>query len=236
MRLTVDILRDFFLNLDFGLEVEDVTYSLSTGRSVVKVDRLIHLRKGMEVTFPEVLPDPAFNTRVLDTDSDALTLTVEGDATAYIDETLTIDPLFFLNGTPLKAAGEMQRVDLEKKYPMVYIAEVIRERFQPKMDALDRTADIRMFLIDQANWREWSTEQHYDITLSRLNNLAGVIMKAYRNEIGTFYAEETEFELINHVNFGTYQDGKGHTKMIFSDETSAVELNYDLNIFKSCKP
>jgi len=145
------------------------------------------------------------------------------------------NPYFFW-GTPINANVELSNTPSSQKYSFVFLKEIIRERVFNKKAALDREAEIRLFLLDSMDKENWHTKQFYSEVLVGLNKLAREVIKQLEKDIGNFFLDETDYNLINHADFGLLiQDQKGYIQSLFSDTLSGVELSFTLPIKIGCK-
>lgn len=145
------------------------------------------------------------------------------------------NPYFFW-GTPINANVELSNTPPSEKYSFVFLKEIIRERIFGKKQALDREAEIRLFLLDSIDKENWHTKEFYSEVLVGLNKLAREVIKQLEKDIANFYLDETDYNLINHGDFGLLiQDQKGYIKSLFLDTLSGVELSFTLPIHKDCK-
>jgi len=142
---------------------------------------------------------------------------------------------FFFWGTPINANVELANTPSSEKYSFVFLKEIIRERVFSKKAALDREAEIRLFLLDSMDKENWHTKQFYSEVLVGLNKLAREVMEQIGKDIANFYLDETDYNLINHGDFGLLiQDQKGYIQSLFSDTLSGVELSFTLPIKIGC--
>ena len=226
--MSVDILRKWFESgLDLNCVIESVSYNSSLNQSTLVLDDILHIRNDMVVTISNV------DFKVISSDESSNSIVLPGDLTG--ETNLTVEPLFFVNGTPLKVNGDNIHTPLDVKYPMVYVYELLREVVHRDNSPYLITAPgLRMFLLDDSNLNEWSQSDHLEKRVRGINRLFNRIVRDLKNDGCCFYTEETDIERIVEVNWGRYVDSKGHTKTIFNENTSGIEIKFDLVIFKNC--
>jgi hypothetical protein len=142
---------------------------------------------------------------------------------------ITLTSPYYLHGTTLAVNTELDKLDKDIKFPFIYCFEAIRERYYNEADSLiDRDADIRLFFLDNANFADWTTEEHYRNTIDGMRNLQQELIKKLNNHksVGLF----SDYEVINHVKFGVYTE-RGHERKIFNDNTSGVEILLTLPLY-----
>ena len=219
MKLTVDILQDFFSNgLDLSMVVSNVAYEGTN--SVATVDNLLHLRKGMKVNVSGT------DYSVTDTDRANRTFTVEADLTGATSA--TIEPLYYIHGKPVIVNGSIVPADVDTKYPMVYVEEPFTETFQSSLSAIDRESNLRIYFMDWSNNAEWETDQHYSDRIDGLNQLFERFKKNIIADRCRFFAENTTFTVTNITNL----TGAGGSSL-FHDNTSGLLIEATL-LIKIC--
>lgn len=217
MKEPYELIRDLVANTDLTVTVESASYNAGLDQTTMTVDTLLHLRQRMKITF-----DGVNYVDVVSVDRATKTLVVGGD---YSSETaFIVEPLFFINGTPLMANAEIERAGVETKYPMAYLYEVIREDIQPFRKT--RQFVVRMFMIDNTLGMQWQTVDHYQNLLKGLRALANRLIARYLEQQRPGLQEDFEFTYVNHVNWGKFMTDKGHVAKIFQDDLSAVELTF----------
>jgi hypothetical protein len=145
----------------------------------------------------------------------------------------TVPNPFYFHGTPILTNAHINGAKESDKIPMIYLYEILKEKDKSPNNRIVRESDLRLFFLDSANFDEWSTDDHYSKRLLGLNNLVDAFEEAARLYSCCFYLYETDFTRINHVNWGVYQDNKGHVKTIFDDRLTGVELSFTLPL-KNC--
>ena len=223
--LTVNILEKFIAGLNLSGSITSINRTSTTSTLTIAEDsKTYHLRAEMLLT----VEDTAY--RVLSVTKDK-EVTVEGvikQASSYV-----VPNPFYFHGTPLMTNAQINGATVDKKFPMVYLYEILRERDKRENSNIVRESDLRLFFLDTANFSDWSTDDHYSKRLVGLNCLVDFFIVAARKNTCQFYLYDTDFSRINHVKWGVFKDNKGHESRIFDEDCTGVELSFTLPI-KNC--
>lgn len=141
-------------------------------------------------------------------------------------------PYHYFHGKAVETNAELDMIDdAELKTPLVYLVEILQDRFYPNDELIERTVDIRMFFLTTANYDEWLTNEHYDKAIKPMRNLVYKFIETLdKSKIIGRFAEY--YDLINHAKFGIFILRKGATNRIFDDNYSGVEFKMRLPILK----
>jgi hypothetical protein len=217
MKLTVDIIEDFIDSI--ALTGIILSFSDDGTNTTIQVAKTYHARARMPINIDGT-------DYVIDSVVNNTSITVRGviaNPLVYL-----LPNPFYFHGTPVMTnANHINGAKSSDKVPMIYLYEILRERDLRLNSSIIRESDLRLFFLDSANFGEWETDDHYSNRLTGLNNLVDEFIKAGRS-FPCFYLFETDFTRINHVNFGVYQDNKGHVRKIFDDDLTGVELSFTL--------
>ena len=224
MKLTVDILEDFIKSLSLSGPV--ISFSDDGTNTTIDVKKTYHARRRMQLNIDGT--DYQIESVV-----DNTSITVKG--VIADPQNYTVPNPFYFHGTPIKTnADHISGAQPANKVPMIYLYEILRERDLRINSRIRRESDLRLFFLDSANFEDWNTDEHYSDRLLGLNNLVDEFIAAARGYDCCFYLYDTDFTRINHVNWGVFQDNKGHIKKIFDDELTGVELSFTLPLI-NCK-
>jgi len=159
--------------------------------------------------------------------------TIKGDVVPTATET-TLDSLKYYHGTVIATKEELARKELSSdKFPMAFLLEVLEDDFNNIDDSrVDRNSQLRLFFLSETDEDNWTTNEHYEFSIKPMRNLVYKFI-AHLNE-SNLIGKINSYKAINHAKFGVYLSSKGgHTKRIFNDKLSGVELAIDLPILKS---
>lgn len=222
MRLTVDILEDFINSLSLSGDV--ISFSDDGQNTILTVEKTYHARRGM-------------NINIDGTDYEIISVvnneSIEVSGIIANPIQYTVPNPFYFHGTPILTNVNHITGAMDKdKVPMIYLYEILREKDLNIDSRIVRESDLRLFFLDNANFSEWTTDDHYSKRLLGLNNLVDEFISSARNYQCCFYLYETEFTRINHVNWGVFKTNSGHEKRIFDDDLTGVELSFTLPLRK----
>lgn len=220
---TVDIIEDFINTLDLTGNI--LSSSDDTVNTFIVVDNPFHARKGMPVFID------GNETSVVAIDYNTNTITVAG---VYVSpSSFSLNSPFYFHGTPIATNNHISQAQANQKYPMIYLYEIFQEVDQDIYSNIDWTANIRLFFLDQSNFEDWSTDDHYTYVINGQNNLVDAFI-AQINKSHLFKQDEETYTRTNHANFGVFVENQGHTTRFFDDYLSGVQVQFTLNVRKCC--
>lgn len=225
VRLTADILDEFTANLDLSGEVWCI--EVIGDRTLFLVPNTYHLRKGMPVYIDGV------QYKAIEVNSKANTFQIE-EIFLIIPSIYRVPNPYFFHGTPKMVNDRLAKLDYDRKLPFIYMYEVYRERVLNQYDPMARTSQVRLFFCDQINKRDWNTDDHYHNVLQGLMQLTLKFIESIQKDRKTFESEESTFETISRVNWGTFENDKGNVSLWFRENVTAVEMLTELRINKDC--
>lgn len=163
----------------------------------------------------------------------------EGFPNAILISTIIPIPLpYYWHGT-LQAVGAEINIDLNNDSdvtPMVYLLEVVRENYNNKKNEIIGVTsnNVRILFLCQNNFNDWNTDDHYQLAIKPMRNLANAFIKSLEksSSVGLING----YESIAHAKVGIY-DSKGHSSSLFSMNLSGVELVLNIPFIKdnNCK-
>jgi len=217
MKLTVDIMEEFIAGLDLSGKVN--SFSDDGTNTTILVDKTFHLRGKMQV---DIDGSDHEVVNVVNNTS------VEVAGLVASPQNYTVPNPFYFHGTPMATNDQIHGKRDANKVPMVYLYEILRERDMNIDSRVVRESDLRLFFLDNADYSDWETDDHYSKRLVGLNNLVDFFIEAGRADRCCFYLYETTFTRINHVKWGVWKNNAGHEKRLFDDNLTGVELSFTL--------
>jgi len=141
---------------------------------------------------------------------------------------------YFYSGTPIAIDSILKQIQNgSKKYPVIVLFETIRQNIiNDNTKATGINADVNLFFMDNANFKDWLTEDHYENVIEPMQEYLDEFIAACNKSI---YINEYEFDkynIINHAKWGIYVEEKGKVRSIFTDELSGIELQMTLPIMR----
>lgn len=144
-------------------------------------------------------------------------------------------PTFFF-GTVNSTDREITRaISLgQNDYPIVYFNEILREKFiSDPLSSIERTAPIRIFFLDIANYSDNLNKDFMEDVLKPLSN----IEEKFYSEMGkdkNIGRISTDWDRVNIPRFARTGEN-GELELIFSAELSGLELAIQIPIKKDCE-
>jgi hypothetical protein len=135
----------------------------------------------------------------------------------------------YWHGTVTQTNVELnQENDDRKKTPLVYLYEVLKDRRSRNEElSPNRFVDIAIFFMEDANFKDWLTDDHYKNVIQAMDNLAEDFIIFVGTSKLTGFSEIENYDIIPHAKFG-YYDANGHKKNLFDFNLSGVELRMTL--------
>ncbi len=220
IRPTVDILEDFVNSLVFEKTISNITDN-ADGTFTFDTCKTFHTRVKSTVTIGGTdYPVVSFNNNV------NITITA---APAPVGTTYTIARPFYFHDTPTSHNITLSNTDKSAKYPMIWVREVIKDTFDNDINSsIERTSNLRLYFLDNSNFEDWNTDQHYDEITNPMLNL----FEKFKESINKykFFNRPDNFEVTYHNRFGMYEDKSGHVEKFFNDNLSGIEIIFVLPI------
>ena len=220
----IDLLREAWQSLNFDFKLISVTNGLFT------VEKLYFARVGSVV----IIDGQEYQITSIDYDLKQFQIT---------DNTYSQNPTefklkkpYFNHGTAQMQNNEWANAQFDtQKFPSIYVREVLREQEFPLSagSSLERESAVTIYILDSANFQEWTTDDHYNYIVPELQYIKEAYKEAIINHVRTGKIES--FESIIRVNFGVFTDTRGNTQAMFNDRLSAIELGFTLPIYINFK-
>ena len=223
MKLTVNILDDFIQTLPLSGLV--LCFDNVNNTTIVRVPNIYYLRAKLSVILDGI------SYEVIAVNHDKNTFTVNGtlSPTTYL-----IPAPFYFHGTPTATSNHISKLKNNEKYPFIFLPEILTEEEQNIDSSIERITSLRLIFLDNSNYRDWSTDDHYSKVLIGLNKLVDLFIETFQADRKTFFSDETTFTRVNHVKWGNFA-GNRHNQSIFNEHLSGVELQFTANIKTVCQ-
>jgi hypothetical protein len=215
-------------------EIEALIDSLVLSSEVLNVsfdgtDSTITVENSYHARFKMVIGIDGSNYQIISSDQPNNQFVVAGDLTGA--QLVTFPKLFYFHGTAYATNSHINRLKSSDKVPMCYLHEIIRKKDKGR-NGSTVAAPIRLFFLDQAKKKDWTTDDHYSMVITGMNR----VVEAFKDHLFDSFrvvSNDTEYTTVDHVNFGEFRDLKGHVQSIFDDYLSGVELSFEI-IFRKC--
>jgi hypothetical protein len=221
--LLVDEIENLIDSLVLSSEVVNVSFDGTN--STITVENSYHAR------FKMVIDIDGGSYQIISSDQANNSFIVAGDLTGAL--LVTFPNLFYFHGTAYATNSHLNRLKSSDKVPMAYLHEIIRQKDEGR-NGSTVSAPIRLFFLDQANKKDWTTDDHYSNVITGLERVVQAF-KEHLFDVARVVTNEVEYTTINHVNFGEFRDLKGHVQSIFDDDLTGVELSFEIVLKKCCK-
>ena len=228
-RETVDIVEDLIAQLSIVVPFNSIvdngdgSYTIESCNTGYLFPCYKFILDGVDYTvLNEVGKEFVFNSK----------FTIKGNVIPTATQVL-LDGLKYYHGTVIATKEELARKELSSdKFPMAFLLEVLEDNFNNSDDArIDRVSKLRLFFLSETDENNWTTQEHYEFSIKPMRNLLDKFI-TYLDR-SNLIGKVDSYKAINHAKFGVFVSEKGgHTKRIFNDKLSGVELFIDLPIRK----
>lgn len=164
-------------------------------------------------------------------EDDYCTSTPIDSASPPLDGVIYLPAPFFISGTKLATNREWTLVNnnLSDKTPLTWLLEIIRVSKFGREDTRDFESELRIFLLDETDVRNYYTADHRENVVYPMERLAKQIIKTIE--------EDRSFETIEAYDMTTFsrfgmEDEKGIFENILDANLSGVELRVGLVKYK----
>lgn len=228
---TVDIIEDLVSGFNPETQIMDVLDNLN-GTFTITVCNTLNIRDSS----PFKINGTQYKAKTVDTKLKLITY--ETVTAPLVNDIVTGSIPFYFHGTPMATGNEITRIlESPNKLPMIYLLEIITDEFDNKPDSIiDRNSSINLFFLDEANFGDWDTDQHYSEAIVPMMNYAKLFIDYLEDNknIGIF----DSYALTYHAKFGlNIRTNSGHIQNLFPEKLSGVQLAITLPIRKDlvCK-
>lgn len=159
------------------------------------------------------------------------TVTVSGAGTPLKGDTFTISDGYVFNGTPIQTAIELSKIlRASNKTPMIYIKEIVKDKFYSKFSELpqERDTDVELYFLDQANYQDWDTDEHYSDAVHPMLRFS-LGFKEFLDNHKIILSVET-WAVEYHSKFSVSIKRSDRTVNLFGTPVSGVKVNCSLKI------
>jgi len=221
----IKVLEEYINTFNYLIKGEPV-YDLLNDRTIYtfcKENDLLFARARLKVTINST------QVEIFEVDHDDNTLTVLGD-TANFKEILLPKP-FFIHGTPYAVNKKLDLMKNSHSYPIIYLMEIVEENIPQLDSAFSTIPKFRIFFLDEANFKDFDTEQLYSSTVLPQRIFCEEFYERTRRS--KLFGLATNIKIVAYAKFGEYFNDKGVLNSIFNKNLSGVELKIDLPIRKN---
>jgi len=228
MTRTFEIVKQIVEDMDWNLPIREIV-----GNRLFMC-KTLHLKAGSGVLDPQnnqYLVTNVLNNEYID---------VLGTTGAFQGLYVTVTELpYFLQGKWISANNEylLMDSDTSSKTPLIWLVRGYEEKFNSKSNSVKMEVEPVIYFLDQANFNEWTNEDHDKEAVNPMYNLAQYFVDTVKKS-GQFVdldgwkiKDEPKFGVELHNN----SKDKGNAKRILSDDLSGVGLRIPLKFLGNCK-
>ena len=233
MKQTVDIIGDVVESMEMTGNISAKTDN-ADGTFTLSVDNTYWVR-------PAVQGSPITTIEIGGTDYQVKSvvycqsITIQADAEPTGDTFTLAAPKYF-HGTPKAIGNERNKAQFTKdKCPAIWLAEPYRDNevIEPR-SAIAKRPDVVIFFLDQANYADWKTTEHYSNVITPMEAMKIEFFKKLNHMKNVFDYDRITSTVIRHAKFGAEGSG-GHVQSIFDEKLSGIEVRMNLPIWKDLR-
>jgi hypothetical protein len=227
MKPTVDIIEDLVNGFNPYSTINNIVDNMD-GTFTITVCNTLNIREKS----PFKINVTEFIAISVDTKMKKITYT-SGIAPNLTDKIYGSTPLYF-HGTPMATGNEITRIlNSSNKLPMIYLLEIITDEFDRNPESsIERTSTLALFFLDEANYVDWETDEHYSEAIVPMFNYANLFLDYLDSKDGIGVIDNAT--LTYHAKFGlNIRNNSGHIQNLFPDNLSGVQMRITLPILKN---
>ena len=133
---------------------------------------------------------------------------------------------YFFHGTPKQIASHLDSIlDSVEKYPLIYLFETNKtEGDLTANNNVEREITVRLFFGTDANPDDWEVEDFYNEVLDDIRIIVDTFYACVRKSKKVIQTQRIRFSEETHTNWGLYVKNQGHSKNIFNDQLSGIDV------------
>jgi len=216
LRRFENILQNYINDIDFSQDV--VSFSELDGVTTIQISKLLHARDGQYV----------------DIDGQQYTIAALVGSDSFTVESVIVDPKIvtlktptFLYGTPMAIQKKLKTMEWREKSPFIWLYHIVWEDIYRK-GPIERKVQPILFFLDAADKLE-DTEDHFDIVIDRMRNLAEFIYE-YVEKDWKYFEDWNKYRQISHADFGKFVADQGHKSDLLGEKLSGVETRPEIDV------
>lgn len=228
----IDIVEYIIAQIDLDIPL------LSVNANVLTVcDSTLHVTVTKIVTAPN-----GDQYKVVDIDVNN-TITVEPYG-ATVDpfptdaDYVTANPIEFLHGSPKMANNEYLTLKSKRtleKTPFIWVLEPYDFDILDSSSSLEASYSPQIFFMDWADSPAWISDQHNDLAIKPMQNLADEFMNVLKEDFTFKTPPAVSGRAL--ANFGVYITDQGADRKLIDEDLSGVSLRPQIDVFdlSACK-
>jgi len=228
MKAAVDIIEEFIATFSFEGKIKGVTDN-GGGSYTIEVCKTFHARKDMVLTI-------GGNNFTVTSFVNNESITGTTAVAPTTNETFIVPPPRYFHNTVKMQNKELTEIRISgDKFPLIWVKENIRNRHNNRRNAAQgdkRTFETRIFFLDDTDWKNWNTDDHYSEAIQPMLNLVQEFIDNCNDTRNKYFRRPDGFTTIPWPKFGDFFGGSDSQDMrdknVFNDTTSGVELQITL--------
>ncbi len=145
--------------------------------------------------------------------------------------TLTVPEPVFFGGTIREINAETSEIKRSsEKTPMIYLEPTRNRRKNDKLNRIRYESPVRIFFLDEANFKEWISDDYFTELVDPLEPLLDAFVSElkYQSQLIDF-DEYTSDPVTKFARF----DSSGNLRKYFTDDLGGWSLSFDLRVINS---
>lgn len=221
-RFFPDILESVLDNMSRSINVLSVVDNLD-GSYTLSTCNVKYLQKG----FTQIIDEVEYVISDVNYDDNEITIVGSVSPPTGIFEAYAFK---YYHGTITQTNNELGRVtNVSDKTPMIYLLERFSEEFNgDTLLAHERTADVRLFFLTQANYEDWVTNDYYEQSLRATRNLLDLFLHTLSSD--PKFLRQFAYKTTSNTRFGFESSEKGYVVNYFGDNLAGIECQFSFKI------
>lgn len=222
----IDIVKYIISQINLEIPVASVAANIITVCS-----NTLHVTVGKIITAPN---GDEYKVTAIDVNS---TITVEPSGATVdpfpVDASyFTANPIEFLYGDPKMADNEYLTLKSSRtleKTPFIWVLEPYDYDPPTRESSIEASFNARIFFMEWANSPEWISEQHNDLAIKPMQNLAAAFMQVIEEDF-LFKTPVAPSARVK-SNFGVVVTDQGSDSKIIDEDLSGVTLRPQIDVY-----
>ena len=217
----VDIVKDIISLINLNIPV--------TSTDGVRID----LCYTLHITLGKIVTDEnGLEYKVTDIENNSwIDVEPYGHLDAFAGTTVIAPTITFLHGSPSSVNSEYLKLDSKtlNKTPFIWLLESYEYDDLGKGSSLEASFNARMFFMDWCDAAEWVNDEHNDLSIKPMTNLANAFLNVVDKSYSFKTVESSSVKVRS--RFGVEVTNKGSERKIIDDDFSGVEVNVKLDLY-----
>ena len=144
---------------------------------------------------------------------------------------LTVPEPVFFGGTIREINAETSEIKRNSdKTPMIYLEPTRNRRRNDKLNRIRFESPVRLFILDEANFKEWISDDYFTELIDPLEPLLNELIKEIKKQSQLIDFDEYLSDPV--TKFASF-DASGNLRKYFTDDLGGWSLSFDLRVINS---